>query len=177
MSVVAFKKGHMEVKAHTWDRSLGGRDLDDVLITHFAAEFKVKTGLDIHGNGKAMFRMGSAVEKCRQMLTVNPEAPIAVECLMNDLDFRSHITRELFETLAAPVLQRVMAPCQSALEVAGIKVEDISSVEMVGAASRTPSIVSTVQQFFGMEPKRYAKLSPLIFSHGMSYGYLTVAMV
>lgn len=78
----------MEIKAHTWDRSLGGRDLDAVLVEHFGKEFKAKTGLDITQNPKSRFRMDTQVTKTRQMLTINPEAPISVECLMEDTDFR-----------------------------------------------------------------------------------------
>ena len=78
----------MEVKAHAWDRSLGGRDFDAVLAAHFAAEFKTKTGLDITQSPKAGFRMKVQVEKTRQILTTGPQAPISVECLMEDTDFR-----------------------------------------------------------------------------------------
>lgn len=87
----------MEIKAHTWDRSLGGRDLDAVLVQHFGEQFKAKTGLDITQNPKSRFRMATQVTKTRQMLTINPEAPISVECLMEDTDFRyaaSHISLE-----------------------------------------------------------------------------------
>lgn len=78
----------MEVKAHSWDRSLGGRDLDNVLFAHFAGEFKAKHGLDVYGNAKARYRMKTQIEKCRQRLTINPQAPLDVECLMDDIDFR-----------------------------------------------------------------------------------------
>ena len=88
VSIVAFKKGQMEVLAHAWDRSLGGRDLDNALTAHFADEFKAKTGLDINENAKARYRMKTQVEKARQTLTINPKVPINVECLMEDMDFR-----------------------------------------------------------------------------------------
>lgn len=86
--VAAFKKSSMEIKAHTWDRSLGGRDLDAVLVQHFGEQFKAKTGLDITQSPKSLFRMATQVTKTRQMLTINPQAPISVECLMEDTDFR-----------------------------------------------------------------------------------------
>jgi heat shock 70kDa protein 4 len=88
VSIVAFKKGQMEVKAHSWDRNLGGRDLDNVLLHHFAGEFKAKHGLDVFKNLKAVNRLKTQIEKCRCQLTSNPKAPMDVECLMEDLDFR-----------------------------------------------------------------------------------------
>jgi heat shock 70kDa protein 4 len=93
VSIVAFKKGQMEVKAHSWDRSLGGRDLDNVLLEHFAGEFKAKHGLDVLKNVKAIYRLRTQIEKCRCQLTSNPKAPMDVECLMEDLDFRCVLTR------------------------------------------------------------------------------------
>lgn len=85
----------MEVKAHSWDRCLGGRDLDAVLVAHFAAEFKSKTGLDITQNAKACYRMKAQVEKSRLILTSGPLATISVECLMEDTDFRCLICLEV----------------------------------------------------------------------------------
>lgn len=67
---------------------------------------------------------------------------------------RSDVTREKFEELAAPILQRAMKPCQDALTKAGLTASDIAAVEMVGAASRTPAIVKTVAEVFNQEPKR-----------------------
>lgn len=94
----------MEVRAHSWDRCLGGRDLDNVLTAHFGAEFKAKTGLDIFENAKARYRMKTAVEKCRQTLTTNPKVPINVECLMEDTDFRCAMPPPSCSALAEPCL-------------------------------------------------------------------------
>ena len=69
---------------------------------------------------------------------------------------RSDVTRDKFEELAAPILARAMKPCEDALVKAGITAADVSAVEMVGAASRTPAIVKTVAEVFKQEPKRCA---------------------
>ena len=70
---------------------------------------------------------------------------------------RSEMTRDKFEELAAPVLERVRKPVMQALEIAGIPASDVAAVEMCGAASRTPAMVKTVAEVFGQEPKRYAR--------------------
>lgn len=67
---------------------------------------------------------------------------------------RSEVTLQQFEQLAEPVLDRVLKPCEDALKIAGLTAEQISSVEMVGGASRTPAIVRKVADFFKQEPKR-----------------------
>lgn len=72
---------------------------------------------------------------------------------------RSDVTRDKFEELASPILARAMKPCEDALAKAGISASDISAVEMVGAASRTPALVKTVAEVFKQEPKRCGRLA------------------
>jgi molecular chaperone DnaK (HSP70) len=70
------------------------------------------------------------------------------------------MTQEKFEELADPVLQRVRQPVMHALQMANLSAGDIASVELCGAASRTPAIVKTVAEVFGQDPKRCV-VSPL----------------
>jgi heat shock 70kDa protein 4 len=63
VSVVAFKKGSLEVKSHAWDRSLGGRDFDEALFDHYCTEFKAKFKIDVKTNAKAAFKLRTAAEK------------------------------------------------------------------------------------------------------------------
>jgi molecular chaperone DnaK (HSP70) len=67
---------------------------------------------------------------------------------------RSEMTREKFEELATPVLQRVREPVMHALQTSNLSAGDIASVELCGAASRTPAIAKTLADVFGQEPKR-----------------------
>ncbi|EIE18231.1 heat shock protein 70E [Coccomyxa subellipsoidea C-169] len=154
VSIVAFKKGQLRVLSHAWDRNLGGRDLDNVLFNHFANEFKEKYKLDVRTNPRSAFRLRLGCEKLKKILSSILEAPLNVECLMNDIDFRSSMTREQFEELAQPVLQRARAPLATALEQAKISLEDIASVEVVGGSSRVPALLTTMRDFFKKEPSR-----------------------
>ena len=93
VSIVAFKRSGLAVKSHAWDRDAGGRDLDELLFDHFVAEFKAKTKLDVSANAKAAFKLRAAVEKMKKVLSANAEAPISVESIHGEVDFRSSITR------------------------------------------------------------------------------------
>ncbi|KAK9833522.1 hypothetical protein WJX81_001116 [Elliptochloris bilobata] len=154
VSIVAFKKGQLRVLAHAWDRNLGGRNFDAVLFDYFAAEFQAKHKLDVHTNARASFRLRVACEKLKKLLSSIPEAPMNVECMMNDLDFRSMMSREKFEELAQPVLERAKAPLAKALAEAGVSVESLASVEVVGGSSRVPALMRILRDFFGREPSR-----------------------
>lgn len=153
-SVVAFKKGQLTVLATGYDRNFGGANFDDVLYQHLCEEFKEKYKLDVKSNPRATLRLRVAVEKAKKVLSTNPETPLAVECLMNDVDVKSHLTRELMESLASPLLDRAIEPMKAALAEAGLTPADISSCELVGGSSRLPFLAAKLTEFFGKEPSR-----------------------
>lgn len=92
-----------------------------------------------------------ACEKLKKILSANPEAPMNVECVMEDTDFASSMTRDKLEEMAIKALSRVEAPLTTCLADSGLTVEEIASVELVGNASRIPAVVKTVQEFFKKE--------------------------
>lgn len=67
---------------------------------------------------------------------------------MEDTDFSRPMTREKFESLSESLLSRVLKPCQTALQDAGITIDQISSVEVVGSSSRVPSVQKIIEEFF-----------------------------
>ena len=152
--VVALKKGHLAVLSNAWDRELGGRSFENALFDHFVAEFDAKHKLDIKSNPRASFRLRLAVEKAKKILTTNPEASLSVECLMNDVDVNSSVTRDKFEELIKPLLDNLLVPVNKAVKDAGLTVEQIDNVEVVGGSSRVPSVQRLLTEFFGREPNR-----------------------
>ncbi|KAJ6308892.1 hypothetical protein OIU76_018478 [Salix suchowensis] len=99
-------------------------------------------------------RLRAACEKLKKVLSANPEAPLNIECLMEEKDVRGFIKREEFEQISIPILERVKRPLEKALQDAGLAVENVHTVEVVGSASRIPSIMKILTEFFGKEPKR-----------------------
>ncbi|KXZ55613.1 hypothetical protein GPECTOR_2g1163 [Gonium pectorale] len=154
VSVVSLKRNQLVVRSHAWDRNLGGRDFDEVLFDHFVAEFKAKRKLDIRENKKASFKLRTAVEKVKKVLSANSESPVNVECIMEDEDLRGMMTREHFEQLAEPILARLRAPMEAALAESGLTVDDISSVEVVGSCTRMPAVCRIVEDVFKKAPSR-----------------------
>eukprot|EP00951_Prasinocladus_malaysianus_P048552 scaffold659831_cov50-Prasinocladus_malaysianus.AAC.1 len=138
--VIALQKGKLKVLSSAWDRKLGGSNFDNVIFDHFAQEILEKKKLDVRTSPRAQLRLRLAIEKLKKVLSSNPEAPMNVECLMEDTDISSHLTREKFEELAAESLDRVKKPLETALEQAGLKIEDIDTVELVGGSSRVPAV-------------------------------------
>ncbi|ERN03917.1 heat shock 70 kDa protein 14 [Amborella trichopoda] len=160
--VVGFKKGQLKILAHAFDRSLGGRDFDEVLFRHFATKFKVEYNIDVLANARACQRLRAACEKLKKVLSANPLAPLNIECLMDEKDVKGVIKREDFEQLSVPILERVKRPLQKALLDAGLAVENIHSVEVVGSGSRVPAIIKILTEFFGKEPRRTMNASECV---------------
>ncbi|EXJ77072.1 hsp88-like protein [Capronia epimyces CBS 606.96] len=148
-SIVEFRKGELAVKATTFDRHFGGRNIDKALVDHFAAEFKEKFKVDITTNAKANTRVATAAEKLKKILSANAQAPISIESLMDDKDVRGVLKRDELEQLIQPLLDRVTVPLEQALADAKLKVEDIDAIEMVGGSTRVPSIKERISKFFG----------------------------
>ncbi|KAF9941095.1 adenyl-nucleotide exchange factor sse1 [Mortierella alpina] len=148
VSIVSFIKGQLTVKSRAFDRHFGGRDFDRMLVDHFAAEFKTKYNIDVKSNGKAMIRLMAGCEKLKKVLSANAQAPLNIESIMEDRDVASMMKRAEFEELAQDLISRVEAPLQKALDEAGLTVEEIDAVEIVGGSTRIPSLKERIQAFF-----------------------------
>ena len=148
VAVVAFSKGQLTVKSTAYDRNFGGRDFDYALVQHFSEEFKMKYKIDVLSSPKAVFRLSAGCERLKKVLSANAEAPLNVESLMNDVDASSSMKREQFEQMTDHLLKRVATPLEEAINKAGLTIEQIDAVELVGGCIRVPAIKDRIQAFF-----------------------------
>ncbi|KAM1343181.1 hypothetical protein ACFX15_007083 [Malus domestica] len=162
VSIASFQAGQMKILSHTFDRSLGGRDFDEVLFNHFAAQFKEQYRIDVYSNVKASIRLRAACEKLKKVLSANAEAPLNIECLMDEKDVKGFIKREDFEMLASGLLERICVPCSEALADAGLTADKIHSVELVGSGSRIPAVARILASVFKNEPRRTLNASECV---------------
>lgn len=167
-SIVEFKKGELAVKATAWDRNFGGRDFDKALVDHLAKEFKGKYKLDIYSHGRAMARTITAAEKTKKILSANQQSPVNIESLMNDIDVAAMITRQEFEAMIEPLLNRTQFPLEQALAQAKLTKEDIDVIEIVGGGSRIPALKERIQAFFG-KPLSYTMNADEAVARGCAF--------
>jgi heat shock protein 4 len=148
---VSFVKGKLTVLSETNTTKVSGRNLDLILMKYFSEKFQKKVGADPMSNLKAKFKLEDAVRKTKATLSANAEAPISVECLMEDEDLGGLISRQEFEELCqdmVPVLKQVVA---DAIEQSGIPKHEFASVEVSGGVARTPWIKATISEVTGFE--------------------------
>ncbi|KAF3337040.1 heat shock protein 16 [Carex littledalei] len=163
VAVLAFDSGGMRVLSHASDPNLGGRDFDQVLYDHFAEKFKTEYKIDVRSNRKASVRLLMACEKVKKMLSANAEAPLSIECLMEEKDVKGLIKREEFEKMCAGLIERVLDPCRKAIAWSGLQdVDRMSAVELVGSGSRVPAISRVLAGFFGRETSRTINASECV---------------
>ncbi|XP_071705865.1 heat shock 70 kDa protein 16 [Rutidosis leptorrhynchoides] len=162
VTVAAFENGHMKVLSHSFDNHLGGRDFDEVLFKYFVEKFKQQYNIDVNTNTRACVRLRTACEKLKKVLSANAEAPINIECLMDETDVKGFIKREDFENLCSDLLERVSVPCFKAVNDAGIDVDKIYAIELVGSGSRIPAIMRRLTHLFKREPRRTLNASECV---------------
>ncbi|XP_023575269.1 heat shock 70 kDa protein 4L [Octodon degus] len=149
VSVCAFNKGKLKVLATTFDPYLGGRNFDEALVDYFCDEFKTKYKINVKENSRALLRLYQECEKLKKLMSANAsDLPLNIECFMNDLDVSSKMNRAQYEQLCASLLARVEPPLKAVMEQANLQREDISSIEIVGGATRIPAVKEHITKFF-----------------------------
>ncbi|CAK6957269.1 heat shock 70 kDa protein 4a [Scomber scombrus] len=152
VSVCAFNKGKLKILASAYDAELGGKDFDDILVNHFCEEFGKKYKLDVKTKPRALVRLYQECEKLKKLMSANSsDLPLNIECFMNDIDVSGKLNRGQFEEMCAGLLAKVEGPLRSVMEQAKMKKEDIYAVEIVGGASRIPSVKERIGKVFGKE--------------------------
>ncbi|KAL1834329.1 hypothetical protein ACET3Z_003980 [Daucus carota] len=162
VTVAAFESGYMKILSHSYDKNLGGRNFDDVLFKYFAMQFKEGYDIDVYSNTRASVRLRVACEKLKKVLSANPEAPLNIECLMDEKDVKGFIKREDFEKLSSDLFERISIPCRQALVDSGLTVDKIHSVELVGSGSRIPAVKHILASIFRTEPRRSLNASECV---------------
>jgi len=139
ISILKISNGIFEVLSTNGDTYLGGDDLDRSIIEYWMKEMGVDN-LEAHKNLKQELRL--AAEKAKIFLSNNElfESEFAGE--------KISITKEVFEKLIEPIVQKTIELCKLAMKDAALDIKDINTVLMVGGSTRVPFVKKTVSTFF-----------------------------
>jgi molecular chaperone DnaK len=160
ISILEVGEGVIEVKSTNGDTHLGGDNLDQRIVEWLIAEFKQEQGLDLasKGNEMALQRLKDAAEKAKIELSTTVETEINLPFVTADATGPKHLVRKLtrakLEQLVEDLIDRSLEPCKKALADAGIGVDKIDEVVLVGGQTRMPKIQELVKKLFGREPHR-----------------------
>ena len=158
ISILDFGGGVFEVLSTNGDTHLGGDDFDQVIIDWLVQEFRNDEGADLTQDPMAMQRLKEAAEKAKIELSSSTTTEINLPYIMPVGGVPKHLvktlTRAKFEQLAHNLIQACLVPCQNAVRDAGISVNDINEVILVGGSSRIPAVQTLVKNYFGKEPSK-----------------------
>ncbi|XP_021769992.1 heat shock 70 kDa protein 17-like [Chenopodium quinoa] len=140
-----------QVKDVVWNAELGGQHMELRLVEYFADEFnkQLENGVDVRKFPKAMAKLKKQVKRTKEILSANTVAPISVESIHDDRDFRSSITREKFEELCEDLWAKALIPLKEVLQNSGLRADEVSAVELIGGATRVPKLQAKLQEFLG----------------------------
>jgi molecular chaperone DnaK len=147
-----------EVLSTNGDTFLGGEDFDLRIIEYLTKEFERESGVNVSKDPLAMQRLKEAAEKAKIELSSQQQTEVNLPYITADASGPKHLniklTRAKLESLVDELVERTMGPCKVALQDAGLKVNEIDDVILVGGQTRMPKVQETVQNFFGKEPRR-----------------------
>ena len=158
VSVLEIGEGVFEVKATSGDTQLGGDDWDEAVIDWLVSEFKNETGVDLSKDAMAKQRLKDAAEKAKIELSTVPETevnlPFVTATAEGPLHLQKKLSRSDFEKMTEDLLDRTKAPFQQAIKDAGITLDELDHIVLVGGSTRMPAVVELVTKLAGRDPQK-----------------------
>lgn len=128
IAVIASRGGIYSILSTMHDYESGGRQMDEVLIDHFAKEFLKKHKSDPRRNPRSLAKLKLEAEATKKALSLGATASLSVESLAEGIDFSSTINRTRYEILASKVFAGFVRLVQEAVQKADLDVIDIDEV-------------------------------------------------
>jgi molecular chaperone DnaK len=151
ISILRLHGGIFEVIATNGDTHLGGDDIDNLLIKMALDDMRGDLGIDVSRNGEVVATIRKAVIEAKVELSSQPTAQLDIE-LPSGQRYQREISREMFEHLVQPIIDRTVGPGKQALKDADLKPVQIDEVVLVGGSTRIPKVRALVESMFQRTP-------------------------
>ena len=147
-----------EVLSTNGDTHLGGEDFDNRLINYLVDEFKREQGIDLRKDQLALQRLKDAAEKAKIELSSAQQTEVNLPYITADATGPKHmnikVTRAKLESLVEDLVKKSIEPLKIALKDAGLSVNELDDIILVGGQTRMPMVQKAVADFFGKEPRK-----------------------
>ena len=148
----------IQVRATSGDNKLGGDDWDDAVVQHLLTSVKNNTGVDLSNDKIAMQRLRDAAEQAKKELSSSTSTSINLQYLSmgenGPIHLDESLTRAQFEQMTEKLLDRTKQPFEAVMKDAGVTVDEISHVVLVGGSTRMPAVTELVKKLTGKEPNK-----------------------
>jgi len=156
ISILRLHEGIFEVLATNGDTHLGGDDIDNLLMRIAFEDIQAEWGEDISGKSDAVQLLRRAVIQTKEQLSFVPATVMDFE--YGGKRYLREMTVDVFDRLIQPIVERTLAPCRACIADAGVRIEDINEVVMVGGSTRVPLVRAEVEKLFRARP--HTELNP-----------------
>lgn len=147
-TILNIDEGIFEVISTTGNGHLGGEDIDNKLLEHFASEFKRKFRKDMMESPRAVKRLKMACERAKRTLSSASQASVELDSLYDGVDFASTITRARMDELCSGFYKTIMDLVDNVMRDAKLGKGDIHDVVLVGGSSRIPKLQQMLSDYF-----------------------------
>ena len=159
VSILNLADGVFEVEASHGNGHLGGDDFDARIMDWIATTFKAQNGFELHRDLMTNQRLKEAAEKAKIELSNVMSTDINLPFITMDVNgqpvhFNAALTRAMFDKITEDLVMDTMEPIDLALKDAGLTVNDIDKVLLVGGSSRIPAVQTLIKNKFGKEPSK-----------------------
>ena len=158
VSVLEIAEGVFEVKSTAGNTHLGGDDWDDKVIQWLVTEFKNTEGVDLSQDKMALQRLKEAAEKAKIELSTVQETQVNLPFITATAEGPKHLdmklTRAKFNEMTAELVEQCRGPFEQAIKDAGIGVDAIDHVILVGGSTRIPAIQELVRSLSHKDPHK-----------------------
>lgn len=159
VSILNLADGVFEVEASHGNGHLGGDDFDARIMDWIATTFKAQNGFELNRDPMTNQRLKEAAEKAKIELSNVMSTDINLPFITMDVNgqpvhFNAALTRAMFDKITEDLVMDTMEPIDLALKDAGLTVNDIDKVLLVGGSSRIPAVQTLIKNKFGKEPSK-----------------------
>ncbi len=156
ISILRLHEGIFEVLATNGDTHLGGDDIDHLLMTIALDEIRNEWRKDLSTDATGVQLLRRAVIQAKEELSFVPQSVIRLE--YGGKTYARELTLDVFDRVIQPIVDKTLGPCRACIKDAGVTVEDIDEVVMVGGSTRIPLVRSAVERLFRSKP--HTELNP-----------------
>ncbi len=156
ISILRLHDGIFEVLATNGDTHLGGDDIDNLMLHVALEDIRTEWGEDISSSSMAVQALRRAVITAKEALSFTPE--VVINFQFGERRYQRELDRNQFDQLIQPIINRTLGPCRECIKDAGVTVEQIDEVVLVGGSTRIPLVRSAVEALFRARP--HTELNP-----------------
>jgi molecular chaperone DnaK len=153
ITILEMRQGIFKVRSTCGDTVLGGKDMDDAILSHLIKEIERKCSINLSSDPKSLNTLRDVAEQMKiklsnlERVTVTPILPIGDKILRP----RLVLTRSRLELLVAGLTNRLHQPIMQALEDSSLSIEDIDKLVLVGGPTKMPVVRRQILEIFGKE--------------------------